>query len=292
MRQARGKTNWKATWKGPLRFGLVSFAVEAVNVRAKEEGNIHFHQLHAVCHRRIRYEKVCPLHGKVSNSEIISGYEYAPGKYVEIEPAELDDLRTDDERSLTIDNFIKPDEIDPIYFDGRTYYLVPGGRESAEPYRVLCDAMQHRERYGIGHVVMSGRDQLVLVRPTDEMLVMSMLLFPAEIRAAKDFDLETPKKVDARKTRLAENLIQSWSHERFRFASYENHYRERLQELIDAKVAGREVVTAAEPQRAPVINLMDALKRSLARTSGKSKPATAVKRRSAPKSKTKRKRAS
>jgi DNA end-binding protein Ku len=289
MPQIQNKTNWKATWKGPLRFGLVSFAVEAVNVRAKEEGNLHFHQLHAACHRRIRYEKVCPLHGKVSNSEIVSGYEYAPGKYVEIEPAELDVLRTDGERALTIDSFIKPDEIDPIYLDGRTYYLVPGGKEAAEPYQVLCDAMRHRERCGIGHVVMSGRDQLVLLRPKDEMLVMAMLLFPAEVRSAEDFDPQTTGKVDARKTRLAESLIQSWSHQRFRFASYENNYREHLQELIDAKVAGREIVTPAEPEQAPVINLMDALKRSLARTTSKSKPAAAgAKRRSPPKAKSKR----
>jgi DNA end-binding protein Ku len=289
MPHIQNKTTWKATWKGQLRFGLVSFTVEAVNVRAKEEGNIHFHQLHAKCHSRIRYEKVCPLHGKVSNSEIISGYEYEPGKYVEIDPAELDVLRTRDERALTIDTFIKPNQIDPIYLDGRAYYLLPAGKEAAEPYRVLCEAMRHRDRCGIGQVVMSGRDQLVLVRPKDEMLVMAMLLYPAEVRSAEDFDLETARKIDPRKTRLAENVIQSWSHGRFRFSSYENHYREHLAELIEAKVAGRKVVTAAEPKEVPVINLMDALRRSLARTATK---ASSAKRRSAPKAKSKRKRAS
>ena len=144
---------------------------------------------------------------------------------------------------------------------------------------MLCEAMRHRERCGIGHVVMSGRDQLVLLRPKDEMLVMAILVFPAEIRSAKDFDLESPAKSTPRKTRLAENLIQSWSHGRFHFASYENHYREHLQQLIEAKVAGREVVTPAEPEEAPVINLMDALRRSLARSSSKSKPAATAKRR-------------
>ncbi len=174
---------------------------------------------------------------------------------------------------LNIDNFVQPAAIDPLYFDGRTYFLVPAGREAAEPYQVLCQAMQHQDRCGIGHVVMSGKEQLVLVRTAGEMLIMAMLVFPAEIRSAEQIELPQRAKVDARKTKLAENLIRSWSHERFDFDSYENDYRQQLAKLIAAKVAGREVVTpAAEAEAPPVINLMDALKRSLARgSSGKHK---------------------
>ncbi len=134
---------------------------------------------------------------------------------------------------------------------------------------MLCEAMRHRERCGIGQVVMSGRDQLVLVRPEGGVLVMAMLLYPAEVRSAADFGLDTwsPKSM-LRKTRPAESVIQSWSHGKFRFATYENHYREHLAALIEAKVAGRKVVTAAEPKEVPVINLMDALRRSLPRYFG------------------------
>jgi DNA end-binding protein Ku len=141
---------------------------------------------------------------------------------------------------------------------------------------------------------MSGRDQLAAVRPQGELLVMAMLVYPAEIRAIGQIDLPERHKVDTRKTKLAENLIRSWSHERFRFASYENHYREHLAELIGEKVAGREVVSPAETEEAPVINLMDALKKSLARGATKPKQAAAPPRahKAAGKTKSKRKAAS
>src|SRR6185503_14317799 len=128
----------RASWKGNLTFGLVSFPVQAFNARNAEQSDVHFHQLHAECHRRIRYAKMCPVHGEVTNDEIISGYEYAKGKYVEIEPEELDVLRTQTERSLTIDAFVEPDAIDPIYFDGRMYYLAPDGPVAEEPYAVIA----------------------------------------------------------------------------------------------------------------------------------------------------------
>lgn len=116
-----------------VRFGLVSFPVEAFNARSPEEAPIAFHQLHAECHSRIRYQKTCPVHGPISNDEIVSGYEVRKGEYVEIDPNELDELHTDGERALTIDAFVAPDEIDVIYFDGRMYYLSPDGEHAREP---------------------------------------------------------------------------------------------------------------------------------------------------------------
>jgi DNA end-binding protein Ku len=258
---------FRATWKGQLRFGLVSFAVEAINVHAAERGDIHFHQLHDECHSRIRYQKVCPVHGQVTNNEIISGYEYEKGKYVEIDADELDELRSDKERSLSIDNFVASDEIDPLYLDGRMYFLVPAATESIEPYQVLVKAMEHRKRYGVGHVVFSGKDQIVLVRPKDGVLMMAMLNYAAEIREPGDLGaVGTDHKVAARTMKLAEDLIDSWTDRKFDFAAYEDKYRHRLEELIADKIAGREVVTPAEEEEAPVINLMDALKRSMAKS--------------------------
>src|ERR1700722_16932219 len=164
-----------------LRFGLVVFPVEAFNAHARGQGPIAFHQLHATCHSRIHYQKVCPIHGEVSNDEIISGYEYSRGQYVEIEPEELDQLRTEKERSLTIDAFIAPDALDPIYFDGRMYYLAPAGEGEKEPYAVLVRAMEHLERDGNGEIVFGGRKEVVLVRPHAGSVQMAMLNYATEI---------------------------------------------------------------------------------------------------------------
>src|SRR5688500_17534722 len=120
-----GKSKWRASWKGEMQLGLVRFSVEAINAHSRSGSDIHFHQLHADCHSRIRYEKVCPIHGEVDQEEIVLGYEYGRGKYVEVDPDELDALRTKEERSLRIEEFIQANQLDQIYFDGRMYYLAP-----------------------------------------------------------------------------------------------------------------------------------------------------------------------
>jgi DNA end-binding protein Ku len=256
----------RASWKGNLSFGLVSFPVQAFNARNPERSDIHFHQLHTACHRRIRYEKVCPVHGQVGMDEIVSGYEYRPGKYVEIEPEELDALRTETERSLTIDAFVEPDTIDPVYFDGRMYFLAPDGSVAEEPYAVVVEALDREGRYGVGQVVFSGKDQLALVRPLDGVLHMAMLNYDDEIRRPKEVVAAARHAhVGGRKVQLAQTLIRSWFTSDFDFSAYDDRYREKLQELINAKIEGREVVAPEEEEQPEVINLMDALKKSISR---------------------------
>jgi len=255
----------RASWKGHLTFGLVSFPVQAINAFEPRKSDIHFHQLHAECHRRIHYEKVCPVHGQVSSDEIVSGYEYAKGKYIEIDPEELDALRTKKERSLTIDSFVDPDEIDPIYFDGRMYYLVPDGAAGEEPYHVVLEAMQKENCWGVGQVVFSGKDQLVAVRPMDDMLHMAMLNYDEEIRRPADVMAAGKRpRPTGRKVQLAQTLIKNWSNDHFDFAAYDDRYRDKVQELISAKVHGHEIVAPEEEAEPEVVNLMDALKKSLA----------------------------
>lgn len=178
----KGKGKRRASWKGNMTFGLVSFGVEAFNAINREGSDIHFHQLHAKCHSRIHYEKVCPIHGPVPNDEIVSGYEISKGRYIEIDPEELDAVRTQHERALKIDAFVSPETIDPLYFDGRMYYLLPADGTAEEPYAVVTAAMEREERYGVGQVVFSGKDQVVLVRPMEGVLHMAMLNYEAEIR--------------------------------------------------------------------------------------------------------------
>ena len=272
--RAKRSQRFRASWKGMLRFGLVSFQVEAFNARRPESGTIAFHQLHKTCHNRIRYEKHCPIHGKVDSDEIVSGYEYSRGRYVEIGPEELDDLRTEHEKALTIDSFVEPDRIDPIYYDGRMYYLAPASAEAGEPYAVFLEALENEGRYGIGHVVFSGKDQVVLVRSYQGALHMAMLNYAAEIRETKEAvgQLPTVRSSD-KQVRLAEQLIRSWSDKDFDFADYVDPYLERVKELIEAKIEGRELVEPEEEEEPDVVNFMDALKKSMQRSSRERKRA-------------------
>ena len=258
------KPRWRASWKGSMQFGLVSLSVEAVNARSPEEGDIHFHQLHAECHHRIHYEKVCPIHGKVEQDEIVSGYEYQRGKYVEIEPEELDALRSTNEKAYVIDSFVEYDDLNPLYFDGRMYYLIPANAEATEAYQVLTSALAKENRWGIGHLVMSGKDQIAAVRSQGQVLLMAMLNYESELRDSQDFEpIQT--KLPTRQVSLAVDLIQSWSEKKFNFKKYEDQYRNRLAELIEQKVSGHETVETSEDEEneTHVINLMDALRKSL-----------------------------
>lgn len=272
----------RASWKGQLSFGLVSFGVEAYNAVDREASDIRFHQLHAECHSRIRYQKVCPIHGEVSNDEIVSGYEHGKGKYVAIDPAELDALRSDRTRSLKIDAFISRDTVDPLYFDGRMYYLLPDGEGAEESYAVMVTAMEREERYGVGQVVFSGKEQLVLVRPIEGVLNMAMLNYSAEIRSPSSVAGPQAKPTNlSRQVKLAQTLIRDWSDEKFDFAAYEDSYREKVEKLIEAKVKGEEIVTPEEEEAPKIVNLMEALKKSLNQARGKGKAAGGRKRRSA-----------
>src|SRR3954465_6797607 len=122
-RGRKSRSKFRASWRGQVRFGLVSFEVQAVNAENKQRAEVHFHLLHEPDHERIHYAKICPKHGEVPSDEIVEGYEVSKNKYVEFDKEELDDFRTDAEKALTIDAFVGSEEIDPIYFDGRMYYL-------------------------------------------------------------------------------------------------------------------------------------------------------------------------
>src|SRR5438067_12967292 len=127
----------RPAWKGFLKLSLVSLPVKAYTVTASEGGQIRLNQLHAECHSRINYKKTCPIHGEVSNDQIVSGFEYSKGQYVIVDPEELDKLRTEDEKSINIQTFIAEDAVDPMYYSGKTYYLVPDGPVGQKAYSVV-----------------------------------------------------------------------------------------------------------------------------------------------------------
>ena len=268
----------RSSWRGHLRLSLVSVPVQAFTANESGGGEIHFNQLHAECHSRIRYKKVCPIHGEVTQQEIVSGYEYEKGQYVVVEPEELAKLRQESERAINIDTFIRPEQIDPLFFEGRSYFLVPDGKAGQKPYAVLRQGLEDRNVYGLARTVLGGREDLTLLRNLGQLLTLTMLRYDSQVRDPESFEDQIAEaKVSAEELRLAEMLIDASTVEHFDFSKYEDEYTQRLKELIEAKVEGREVVASPATEEGPqVINLMDALRKSVQQTNG---PAASSQRR-------------
>jgi DNA end-binding protein Ku len=254
------------SWKGYLKLSLVSVPVKAYPVTTASSSGIRLNQLHADCHSRIHYHKICPLHGQVSQEAIVSAYEYAKGQYVVVDTDELDKLRTPDDKAITIDVFIPANELPPIYLSGKAYYLAPDGAVGQRSYAVLHQCMAEHQRQAIAQVVLHGREQLVLVRPFQRLLVMLLLHHDQELAKPATFKEElAPVEVSPQERELARTLIEAFRAKEFTPAQYKDVYIEKLTKLIEAKVAGREIVAPPQQEQAPIINLMDALRQSLAR---------------------------
>jgi DNA end-binding protein Ku len=254
----------RSSWEGFVRLSLISVPVKAYAADVGGHGKIAFHQLHAKCHSRIHHKKVCPIHGAVSNDEIVSGYEYAKDEYVVVDPKELAKLRPGSDRTINIDVFVQPDAIDPIYYTDRTYYLAPDGKAGQKPYAILHQAMAEENRYAVATMVLAGRDHVVLIRPLDRILAVTFLDYAAQVKTPAAFDEEIPDaKVSSQELKLARTLVQESTPEKFDFAAYKDDYTEKVTELVEAKTSGKKIVAARHGEEPHITNLMDALRRSL-----------------------------
>jgi DNA end-binding protein Ku len=168
------------SWSGLLRLNLVTIPVKAYPAK-NSAAAIQFNQLHANCGRRIQHQKRCPVHGAVDAAEITHGYQYAPDRYVPIEPEEAQKLRPARDKALVLEQFIPMHQVDPVLFAGRSLYLVPDGMAARHPYAVVAEALREAHKWGLGRVVLSANRQLVLIRPLDRLLVMDVLHYPSEV---------------------------------------------------------------------------------------------------------------
>lgn len=254
----------RPSWEGFLKFNLISVPVKGYNAATGGSGKIGFHLLHKTCNSRIRYKKVCPIHGEVSNDEIASGYEFAKGQYAVVEKEERSELKSEDDKAIDVAAFVPPQAVEPTYFSGRSYFLVPDGKVAQKPYAVMHDAMREQNRYALAQVVFSGKPQLAVVRPLEKLLVMQLLNYESEIKKPSSFtdELEAPS-VSAEERKLAETLIATATAEEFDLGKYKDEYAGKLAKLVEGKAKHAKKAPARSREEPAVINLMEALRKSL-----------------------------
>jgi len=249
-----------STWKGFITFGLLSIPIRLY--AAARASRMQLHQLHSVCHTRLRQPLFCPTCNKiVDRSEVVKGYEYEDGKYALIDPAEIKKIEPQSARSMEILAFVKESEIDPLFFDS-SFFAVPedAGRKA---YQLLVKTLESTQRVGIAKVAMHQREYTVFIRPYDHGLTLHTMYFANEVREAPGYGKTEDIKLKPQEIKLAEQLVENLSEE-FNLKKYHDEFQDRLKELIASKQEGREVAAAPQPHRAPVIDMMEALKKSLA----------------------------
>jgi DNA end-binding protein Ku len=266
----------RATWKGFIKLSLVSVPVKGYTATSSSE-SVSLNQLHSECHSRIQYKKTCPLHGEVPNNEIVKGYQFDKDTYAIIDTDEIEKLRSEADRSINIEKFVRPELLDAMFFSGKTYYLTPDGQPGQKPYALLHQALAEENLWGIAQVVISSREQLVALRPLEKLLAISVLHYAEELNKPAAYEDELSNgEVSRDELKLAKTLIEATTSDELNLESYRDLYNERLTKLIELKVAGQEVVEAPPADAPSVINLMDALKASVEKTKGKA-PAAARK---------------
>ena len=252
------------SWKGFVKLSLVTIPVKAYPV-AVSGSEVHLHQLHAACKSRVKYKKTCPLHGELTQSDIVCGYEYAKDRYVVVDPDELDKLRTESDKAIQIDAFIAAGTLDPIYSNGKSYYLAPDGPVAQKGYAVLWRGMVEEKRHALAEVVMHGKEHVVWLRPVDGVIVVSQLHYDHQVTKPAALAAEVPKPEPMpQEMQLLRTLMAKCTPKKFDLAKYQDRYTAKLTQLIEAKVAGQEIVAAPASQPGPVINLVEALQQSLA----------------------------
>jgi DNA end-binding protein Ku len=253
----------RAIWKGAVSFGLVSIGVRLYS--ATEEKDIRFHQVHRTDGGRIRYKRVCSIDGEeVGYDDIAKGYDIGGGEIVVLTDEDFADLPLSTSRAIEVLEFVPADQVDPILY-AKAYYLEPEGT-ATKPYALLRDALAEVDRVAIVKVALRQREQLATLRVKDNVLVLNTMLWPDEVRDANFDFLDEDISVRPQELAMAESLIDSMAGD-FQPEVYTDNYREALQEVIDAKVEGREIVAPPEEEGAPpaAVDLMAALRASVER---------------------------
>ncbi|MFN8187763.1 MAG: Ku protein [Gaiellales bacterium] len=260
----------RTIWNGSLSFGLVAIPVGLAVAQQRQD--VSFRTLHRECGNPIRQKRWCPVHEReLEADELVKGWEFAKGQYVVVEDGDLESVELQRSRSIELVHFVPLEEVDPIYFD-RAYYLAPAVDPVARrPYALLVQALEETTMAAVGRFVLWGKENLCLVRARERALVLELLYYAEDVRSSAEIgEAVSEVEVKEKELEMARQLVGSMAGG-FDPADYRNSYRDELRSLLDAKLAGREIVSPEPvPEAAPVTDLMEALRQSVeAATAGK-----------------------
>jgi DNA end-binding protein Ku len=263
----------RTTWNGSVSFGLVNIPVglAPATKAAARQSDVSFRMLHRECGSPIKQKRWCPVHERdVESDELVRGWEVSKGQFVTVEDADLEAIeQRDTSRSIDINRFVRLEEVDPVYFD-RTYFLVPAGAEAQRrPYVLLLEAMKQADVAALGRFVLAGKEKLALIRPMGEALALETLFVHEDVKDHAEIDeAVSTAEVKGPELDLAKQIIASLAGE-FDPTELRSEYRESLRELLEAKLAGQEIETPEPAAPTPVVDLMEALRASVAAASKK-----------------------
>jgi len=277
----------RTTWNGSLSFGLVTIPVglaPATTPKARAS-DVTFRTLHRECMTPIKQKRWCPVHDReVPSDELVKGWEVSKGQFVLVEDADLEAIeQRDTSRAIEISRFVPLADVDPLFFD-RTYYLAPSSAEAQRrPYVLLLDAMKETGMAALGRMVIRGNENLVLIRPRGDALVLETLFLAEDVRSQAEID-EAVEAIDVKEPelelarQLIDSLVGEWEPE-----ALTSEYRTSLREMLEAKLAGEEIARPEPVAEAPVVDLMEALKKSVAASKGRSAAGDGAGKKAAPK---------
>jgi DNA end-binding protein Ku len=257
-----------SAWKGFISFGLVSIPVRLY--AAARSSTIRLHQVHSVCKTRLKQPLFCPTCNRiVERSEVVKGYEDDDGKYILLDPAEVKAIEPESARNMEILSFVEAGQIDPLFFDS-SYFMV-AEEQGRKAYQLLLKTLEDSGRVGVAKVTMYQREHTVFIRPYDRGLAVHTMYYENEIREAPGYGKNENIKLNPQEVKLANQLVATLS-EDFHVEKYHDEFQARLKALIESKQKGKQIIHGApEKHRAPVIDMMAALKKSLAATHSRAK---------------------
>ncbi|HEX3054986.1 MAG TPA: Ku protein [Gaiellaceae bacterium] len=258
----------RTIWNGSISFGLVNIPIGLA--LATQRSDVAFRTLHRECGTPIKQKRWCPLHEReVEADELVKGWEVAKGEFVIVEEADLESVAFQRSQAIDILRFVKLADVDPVFFD-RTYYLAPAASEAQRrPYVLLLRAMQESGMAAVGKFVLWGKENLCLIRPQGDTLAMETLFFADDVRSKSEIE-EAVEATEVKKAELAlagqviESLVGEWN-----AAEFENEYRRDLKAMLEAKLAGQEITRPEPAPETPVVDLMEALRRSVEDVQGR-----------------------